>query len=139
MDQKHRLARSAIEAPGVLIGHGADQDDCLLLGVVAGTGAGVWFQVTIWIFQTSPSRRSCGSGVFDYSAFFRGSSAGLMKVISNGPVGLATYCGTFEPQLLFHRLSVMIGLLGANLVALHLSEARARQRNGATCRWAAVG
>ena len=41
-------------------------------------GAGVWFQVSMRIFQTSPSRRSCGSGVFGYSVFFRGSSAGLI-------------------------------------------------------------
>jgi hypothetical protein len=52
-------------------------------------GGGVWFQVSIRIFHTSPSRRSCGSGVFGYWAFFRGSSAGLMKVISNGPVKLS--------------------------------------------------
>ena len=45
----------------------------------------------------------------------------------------------FQPQLLIHRLSVMIDLLGANLVTLHLSEARARDRDGATCRGAALG
>jgi hypothetical protein len=56
-------------------------------GVAA--GAGVTFQASMRIFQTSPSRRSCGSGVFGYWAFFRGSSAGLMKVISNGPVKLS--------------------------------------------------
>src|ERR1700751_4011449 len=42
----------------------------------------------------------------------------------------------FEPQLLIHRLSVVIGLLGANLVPLHLSEARARHRKWATPRGA---
>ena len=36
MDQKHRLAPSAIEAHGFLICHRADQGDCLLLGVVGG-------------------------------------------------------------------------------------------------------
>jgi hypothetical protein len=66
------------------------------------------------------------------------SPKGQPSAFSLSPPGGSTLSG-FEPQLLINRLSVMIGLLGANLVTLHLSEARARQRNGATCRWAAVG
>src|SRR5258706_3743532 len=72
----------------VLIGDGADQDDCLLVeggrrrrcwSLVPGQHSDLpnvalmaWLQ--IW--------------VFGYSAFFRGSSAGLTKVISNGPIKL---------------------------------------------------
>jgi len=88
MDQKHRLAPSAIEAHGFLICHRADQGDCLLLGVVGGRCWGlvpgqhadlpnVALTAQLWI---------C---VFGYSAFFRGSSAGLMKLIPPGPVKLS--------------------------------------------------
>jgi hypothetical protein len=47
--------------------------------------------------------------------------------------------GRFEPQLLIHRLPVMIDLLGANLVALYLKKARSRKGDLATRRRPAAG
>jgi hypothetical protein len=58
----------------------------IYFGSVGATGDGVWLKVDMRIFQALPSRSGCGSGVFGYWAFFRGSSAGLMKVIPPGPV-----------------------------------------------------